>query len=287
MNKFPVCPIFIPANKLEWIDKTFKKGSDAIIIDLEDSVPEEQKVEARTNLSTYLHSHNLDKTILIRVNPIDGEFGKDDIKVLSEVSTKIDAFMLPKIEEVEVLNNLPNNLVALIETPKSVQNLENIASHEHVIGIALGAADLSASLGSDMSWDSLLFTRSKIIIEAAINNLFTIDSPFMNIEDISSLEKESVLSNGLGFDGKAAIHPNQIETITKSFLPNESDIQEAKEIIKLFNSSSEAVIAYKGKMIDMPIVLSMEKRLRLVGICLLYTSPSPRDGLLSRMPSSA
>ena len=117
-----------------------------------------------------------------------------------------------------------------------------------------------------MSWDSLLFTRSKIVIEAAVNNLFTIDSPFMNIEDVSSLQKESVLSNGLGFDGKAAIHPNQIETITKSFLPNESDIQEAKEIIKLFNSSSEAVIAYKGKMIDMPIVLSMEKRLRLVGI---------------------
>ena len=266
MNKFPVCPIFIPANKLEWIDKTFKKGSDAIIIDLEDSVPEEQKVEARTNLSTYLHSHNLDKTILIRVNPIDGEFGKDDIKVLSEVSTKIDAFMLPKIEEVEVLNNLPNNLVALIETPKSVQNLENIASHEHVIGIALGAADLSASLGSDMSWDSLLFTRSKIIIEAAINNLFTIDSPFMNIQDISSLESECALSKGMGFDGKAAIHPDQIETITKSFLPNQQDIQEAKEIIKAFNSSSEAVIAYKGKMIDMPIIISMKKRLRLVGI---------------------
>ena len=88
----------------------------------------------------------------------------------------------------------------------------------------------------------------------------------MNIEDISSLENESVLSNGLGFDGKAAIHPNQIEAITKSFLPNESDIQEAKEIIKLFSSSSEAVIAYKGKMIDMPIVISMEKRLKLVGI---------------------
>ena len=164
------------------------------------------------------------------------------------------------------LNDLPSNLIALIETPKSIQNLEEIASHKNVIGIALGGADLSASLGSDMSWDSLLFTRSKIILEAAVNNLFTIDSPFMNIEDISSLENESVLSNGLGFDGKAAIHPDQIETITKSFLPNEADIREAKEIIKLFNSSSEAVITYKGKMIDMPIVLSMEKRLRLVGI---------------------
>ncbi len=266
MNKFPVCPIFIPANRLEWVEKTFDKGTDAVIIDLEDSVPKEQKDETRTNLFSYLDSHDFDKTILIRVNPVDGELGKEDIKILSGVSSKIDAFMLPKIEQTGLLNDLPDNLIALIETPKSIQNLEEIASHKNVIGIALGGADLSASLGSDMSWDSLLFTRSKIIIEAAANNLFTIDSPFMNIEDISSLENESVLSNGLGFDGKAAIHPNQIETITKSFLPNESDIQEAKEIIKLFSSSSEAVIAYKGKMIDMPIVISMEKRLKLVGI---------------------
>ena len=266
MNKFPVCPIFVPANRLEWVEKTFNKGTDAVIIDLEDSVPKEQKDETRNNLFSYLDSHDFDKTILIRVNPVDGEFGKEDMKALSEVSSKIDAFMLPKIEQAGVLNDLPDNLIALIETPKSIRNLEEISCHKNVIGIALGGADLSASLGSDMSWDSLLFTRSKIIIEAAANNLFTIDSPFMNIEDISSLENESVLSNGLGFDGKAAIHPNQIETITKSFLPNESDIQEAKEIIKLFNSSSEAVIAYKGKMIDMPIVLSMEKRLRLVGI---------------------
>ena len=266
MNKFPVCLIFIPANRLEWVEKTYDKGTDAVIIDLEDSVPKEQKDETRNNLFSYLDSHDFDKTILIRVNPVDGEFGKEDMKTLSEVSSKIDAFMLPKIEQAGVLNDLPDNLIALIETPKSIQNLEEISCHKNVIGIALGGADLSASLGSDMSWDSLLFTRSKIIIEAAANNLFTIDSPFMNIEDISSLENESVLSNGLGFDGKAAIHPNQIETITKSFLPNESDIQEAKEIIKLFNSSSEAVIAYKGKMIDMPIVLSMEKRLRLVGI---------------------
>ena len=133
---------------------------------------------------SFLQSNNFDKTVLVRVNPVDSEFGKDDMKVLAEVSSKIDAFMLPKVEEVKLLNQLPKNLVLLIETPKSVQNLEELASHKHVIGIALGGADLSASLGSDMSWDSLLFTRSKIVIEAAVNNLFTIDSPFMNIEDI-------------------------------------------------------------------------------------------------------
>ena len=266
MNKFPVCPIFIPANRLEWIDKTFDKGADAVIIDLEDSVPIDQKVETRTNLLSYIETKDFDKTILIRVNPLDTKFGEDDISLLSDVSSKIDAFILPKIEEADLLNDLPKNLVVLVETPKAVKNLGQLACHENVIGIALGGADLSATLGADMSWDSLLFTRSAIIIEAAINGLFTIDSPFMNIEDIPSLKREAGLSSSLGFDGKAAIHPDQIESITKSFLPDAKDIEEAKEILKAFNSSKEAVIAHKGKMIDMPIVLSMEKRLKLVGI---------------------
>ena len=64
MNKFPVCPIFIPANRLEWVEKTFDKGADAVIIDLEDSVPSDQKVEARSNLLSYLDTKDLDKTIL-------------------------------------------------------------------------------------------------------------------------------------------------------------------------------------------------------------------------------
>ena len=93
MNKFPVCPIFIPANRLEWVEKTFDKGADAVIIDLEDSVPSDQKVEARSNLLSYLDTKDLDKTILIRVNPLDSTFGKDDMNLLSEVSSKIDAFM--------------------------------------------------------------------------------------------------------------------------------------------------------------------------------------------------
>jgi citrate lyase beta subunit len=70
----------------------------------------------------------------------------------------------------------------------------------------------------------------------------------------------------LGFNGKAAIHPSQLGVITDSFLPNEEEISEAKEIIKAFNQSSSAVIAFNGRMIDQPIILSLEKRLRLVGI---------------------
>lgn len=267
MKKFPISPIFVPANKLDWIEKTYDKGADAVIIDLEDSVSNELKADARSNLVSFLKTKESDRTLLVRVNPIDQQTGLEDIKILSEISSKIDAFVLPKIESLEHLEVLPQvDLVPLIETPTALRNIAMLSSHERVVGIALGGADLSASLGSDMSWDSLLFARSQLLLEAAINNLFTIDSPFMDMDDLSGLEKESILSKRLGFTGKAAIHPNQIEVITNSFLPTERDIKEAKAIIKEFNSSPEAVIAYEGKMVDMPIVLSMEKRLKLVGI---------------------
>jgi citrate lyase subunit beta/citryl-CoA lyase len=88
----------------------------------------------------------------------------------------------------------------------------------------------------------------------------------MNIADLKALENESIKSKDMGFNGKAAIHPNQVEIIKKSFLPSEDELEEARDIIKAFKKSSSAVIAFRGRMVDLPIVLSMEKRLRLVGI---------------------
>ena len=88
----------------------------------------------------------------------------------------------------------------------------------------------------------------------------------MDIDNLQSLEVESKKSKALGFNGKAAIHPNQIDIIKRSFLPTDQEITEAKEIIKAFNYSPSAVISFNGKLIDNPVILSLEKRLRLVGI---------------------
>ena len=86
------------------------------------------------------------------------------------------------------------------------------------------------------------------------------------IANLESLEEESRKSKALGFNGKAAIHPSQLQVITKSFLPSDQEIEEAQEIIRAFNRSDAAVISFNGKMIDNPIIVSLEKRLRLVGI---------------------
>ena len=267
MNKFPISPLFIPANKLDWIEKTFQKGTDSIIIDLEDSISENQKDQAREDLYSHLKNNSHVGELIIRVNPVDDKFGQEDIKLLSSTDLSIGAFMLPKIEDCALIDNLPEiNIIALLETPNAINNISLIAKEKKVKGLALGGADLSASLGSTMDWDSLLYARSKIVLESAINNLFSIDSPFMDIDNLDKLQEESKKAKALGFNGKAAIHPSQVDVIKSSFLPDEQEINEAREIIKAFKKSSSAVMAFNGRMIDQPIILSMEKRLRLVGI---------------------
>jgi len=267
LNKFPVSPIFIPANKLDWIEKSFQKGTDSIIIDLEDSISENQKNKTREDLHSHLKKNSYAGELIIRVNPVDDKVGQEDIKLLSSNDISVSAFMLPKIEDSSLIDHLPEiNIIALLETPNAINNISLIAKKKKVKGLALGGADLSASLGSTMDWDSLLYARSKIVLESAINNLFSIDSPYMDIVNLDMLQEESKKAKALGFNGKAAIHPSQIDVIKGSFLPNEQEINEAREIIKAFRESSSAVIAFNGRMIDQPIILSMEKRLRLVGI---------------------
>lgn len=266
MNKFPVSPIFVPANKLDWIKKIEATLADCIILDLEDSVPLDQKDSSRISLYNYLEETKPSISVFVRINPLDTDEGVEDLALFSKNADLYDALVLPKIENQKTLDGIPNiPLVLLIETPLAVKNLVVLAKNKQVVGVALGGADLSASLGSDMSWDSLLFHRSAVVLECAINNLFSLDSPFMDIGAPEALAAECALSSKMGFNGKAAIHPSQIDIIQGSFLPTEEEINEAKEILAAFYASPDAAVAVQGKMVDLPVVKSMEKRLLLAG----------------------
>ena len=112
-----------------------------------------------------------------------------------------------------------------------------------------------------MSWDAMLYARSKIIIECSINNLISIDSPFMDILNTDAFENEVRKSKAIGMHSKAVINPSQINIIKKYFLPTEEEIIEAKEIIELYKKSNNGVFSYKGKVVDKPIIKIMENRL--------------------------
>ncbi len=262
MTKFPISPIFIPANKLEYIDKALNSGADGIIFDLEDSILQEDKRFARDNLYSFLVNNSLNTISYIRINDLNTETGITDLDTFKDLSHEI---IVPKFETNKDFIKIPNTLsiIPLIETPLAIKNLHKIASGKNVVGLAFGAADFSSMIGSEMNWDAMLYARSKIIIECSINNIFSIDSPFMNTSDSKGLEFESKLSKSIGFNGKATINPSQINLVKKYFLPNDEEIKEAKEIIDAFNKSNEGVFSFKGKVIDKPIVKIMENRLML------------------------
>jgi citrate lyase beta subunit len=262
MTKFPISPIFIPANKLEYIDKALNSGADGIIFDLEDSILQEDKRFARDNLYSFLVNNSLNTISYIRINDLNTETGITDLDTFKDLSHEI---IVPKFETNKDFIKIPNTLsiIPLIETPLAIKNLHKIASGKNVVGLAFGAADFSSMIGSEMNWDAMLYARSKIIIECSINNIFSIDSPFMNTSDSKGLEFESKLSKSIGFNGKATINPSQINLVKKYFLPTDEEIKEAKEIIDAFNKSNEGVFSFKGKVIDKPIVKIMENRLML------------------------
>ena len=267
MTPFPLCPLFVPANKLDWIKKAETSNADGLIIDLEDSVPPEEKSKTRESLIQYLSSEEVSKPFFIRTNPLTSQEGRKDCSSFSAKKKNFLGLMTPKIESLDELKDLPDTLkiILLVETPQAIENLDSLASDIRVSGIALGGADLSAELGSDMGWDSLLYSRSRIISYASINGVFSIDSPFMQIDDLKGLEEESKKAKSIGFTSKFAIHPNQVEVIRRNFLPTNQEIEEAKEIIKAFANSDGGAIVVNGKMVDEPVVKLMKKKLMLAG----------------------
>ena len=136
MNKFPICPIFIPANKLTYVEKAIKSGADGIIFDLEDSILLNDKPKARENLFKYLSSNNPDAIIYIRINDLSSENGISDLEMLSELNF---AFIIPKFEDEGNFNKISKDIkiIPLIETPLAINNLDKIAKNEKVIGLSL------------------------------------------------------------------------------------------------------------------------------------------------------
>ena len=265
---FPISPIFIPANRLEWVEKVNNSNADGIIFDLEDAIPNDEKDSARNDLFKFLEQHNTEITYIIRINDLKTEAGVKDLDLLRSSSLINPLIMVPKIEGPEDLSkiNLTLRFIALIESPLGLRNLKSIADEIKVEAFAFGPADMSKSLGSSMDWSSLLFYRTAIILESSIKNIHPIDGHFMDVSSENGLREECKLSKSLGFKSKIAIHPSQVDIIREIFLPSSQEIREAKDLIKKFYDSGKGVISIDGQMIDKPLVEIMEKKLILAGL---------------------
>lgn len=250
--------LFTPGTRPDRFAKASAVGADVAIIDLEDSVAPNEKESAREVALGYLASpRNARARIALRINGLDKAAGVADVNALLHRRTWPDFLVLPKTEtsgHLQILDRLlaaagaNTHLIGIVESAAGLAAVEAIsAATPRLAGLMLGAADLAADLGADAAWEPLAFARSRLVAASALHAVMPIDSPFFDIHDERGLREETVRAIALGFEAKAAIHPNQIAIINAALTPTEAAVAKARAIIA---ENAKGVGTVGGEMID-------------------------------------
>lgn len=256
--------------------KAEEHGADIGTFDLEDAVPAEKKEEARRLTLPFLASGaRLGFTRAVRVNSLRTEDGLRDLLAVLDSGARPEILFLPKVESPEELvivdqilaGRLPDTvLLATIETAAGLCAVEEIAAAPtpRLWGLIFGAADYSASVGASLAWEALLFARSRIVAAASSSGLRAIDAPCFDLEDAARLRCEIELSRQIGFAGKAAIHPRQVEAIHRGFTPSVEAIARAREILAESERHGGQICVVDGQMVGPPGVIAARRLLASV-----------------------
>ena len=258
--------IFCPGNRPDMIPKALSSGADMVCIDLEDAIIPDHKSIARIKTVKAFDNLSIPKgvEILIRINDVNSQDGIEDIEAILNTNIAVSGLMLPKIQSVEEIIILENkikekdkdlNLHIIIETNRGLEKAWDIAQSSSLIkSLLFGGVDMSADLGCNGDWFSLLYARSKVVHAAAGAGIDSIDVPFLDLGDMKGMNNEAKKSKDLGFSGKGSIHPKQIDQLNQIFTPSEEEVVYANKVIKAFNDASDGLVVVDGKLIEKPVL---------------------------------
>ncbi len=276
--------ISVPAHREKMADKALGLDADVIMLDLEDSVPVEQKDAARECAVAILNKANPgEKVFSCRINGMDTPFAyRDLIDIVEKAGEFIDTIVIPKVDDAAQVKALDyfltqiemrmgfQNRIGLepsIETAAGMLRVERIAfSSSRIVSLVFGVADYSASLGMPGAGisghgekaalypgDRFHFPLSRVAMAAKAAGLAAIDAPYGDYKDPEGLRGSCLAAAGLGYDGKWVIHPDQIAIVNEIFSPSEDDLKRSVKIMQAYEQARDAgvgALALDGKMID-------------------------------------
>jgi citrate lyase subunit beta/citryl-CoA lyase len=267
---------FVPGYKMKFLEKARSFDSDALILDLEDSVPYEYKEQARKNIKEFLDADAFPQKVYIRVNALETGLLLKDLEWMLHENT--DGFMFSKAADEndiryfdQLLTQLENDfgfeqgkfkMCPLIETASAVLRAYEMGkASDRNIALVFGGEDYLRDLDGlhKEHGTSLLMPRSLIVTAARAAHIEPIDTPYLDIKDTTGFKKEVDLARELGFSGTLIIHPSQIDIANKAFSPSDHEIDEARQIIEAIKISEKeglGVALLDGKLIGPP----MQKR---------------------------
>ncbi len=253
--------LFVPGVSEKMILKARDTAADALILDLEDAVSPDRKVEARHTVMRLLGEVEFGaKPVFVRVNRFDTGFGEDDAKAIS--ASKAYGAVLPKVErpeEVAALGSLltsQQRMIAMIESPRGVLNCPAIAESSSALnGLMFGSADFSTATRARLTAGEpeLLVARSRMLYSARAVGIDAYDAPFFSIPDLEGLRRDSERARNLGYDGRAIIHPSHIAITNEVFAPSEAEIAHARKIVAAVNEALArglAAVQFEGQLIE-------------------------------------
>jgi citrate lyase subunit beta/citryl-CoA lyase len=290
MTKIVRSWLYVPGNHPERIAKALAAGADAVVIDLEDAVPQEQKAVARQSAvraaETLVKSEGT-PLLWVRVNDPMGPWGEADLDALNGVT--LDGIRLPRSEDVDVVRDVARRsglpIQLLLETASGLMNAQQLAiAHPLVTGIGLGEADLAADLRV-VSDEGLTWARGWVVAVSRAAGLSSpIQSVWTNVADTKGLRASTEHGRQTGFLGRSVIHPAQIPVVHSVFTPSSGEIDEAVAIVELFERAlrqgEAGVLDGKGRFIDPAVV----DRARLV---LRQGAEPSHPGLAPNAPRAA
>ncbi len=276
--------IFVPGNRENMLERARSFDADIIMVDLEDSVPPGEKVAAREMARQWVPALRAEgKRVMVRVNSLDTGLTRAELEAV--VSPALHGISLGKVESVRDIRTADSLLSPLeaaagievgtlriipwIETAKAMWDARDIAeSSARVVAIAFGAEDFTNDMGIERTdtGEEVAVPRSWVPVAARAADVGGLDSPFVRFRDPDALRNDAQTARRMGYTGKFAIHPAQLEIINETFSPSAEEIEYARRVMEAWDAAEAAgrgSLALDGRMVDVPVVKRAQNLLAL------------------------
>ena len=278
--------LYVPGNRSAWMEKAVNYGADCLILDLEDSVPDQEKAGARPLVKAGIKALKArGQAVDVRINSFSTGLTLDDLEGV--LCPELDGIRLPKVETAADMNELDALLthlekrvgmpVGAIETPlgcetaKGMRNIYEIATscpRVKRVTLAAGAGgDAARAIGYIWSKDGMetLFLRSKAVLDCRAAGIqYPTISSWWNIKDLEGLERDANWNRRLGFRGQTVMHPSHVPIVNKVFTPSAEEIAFYQGLIQAMEEAEKkgiAAVTYKGDMVDEAMVKTAREML--------------------------
>ena len=253
--------LFVPATRIDRVEKAFASGTDAVIVDLEDAVATTDKVQARKDLQVYYNSQAY-QPIWVRINKAGSEEFFKDV-VLCQKMPNLAGVLLAKAEQASDIENAHNMtglpVIALIETALGLYQIDSMAKSAGLLAFSYGFLDLCNDLqvhvgtaAADVIANQI---RYQLLLTSKAHQLLApIDTVYTDFNDGKGLGQRVQLWSQMGMSGMLCIHPKQVATVKQSLQQTDADIEFARRVIEEYERSGQAVFKIAGQMVDAPVI---------------------------------